>query len=161
VLVPELAWRRALEAAAWRVLTARMSAADTPTRFAIDAVTALRLVAEGYVADARHPLVAPSVLRSHALAILSHAVREGRLDEPVARARLDALASLRMRALGDRVSRATAWRIAQRLELDDPVLAEYLAVAQLQADVLVAGDERIATAAAGIVPLAEYERLRG
>ncbi|WP_022890024.1 hypothetical protein [Agromyces italicus] len=129
------------------------------TRHAIDAVTALRLIREGRNAEVRHPFVAPSLIRSHAMAMLYREVREGRLDERDARTSLEGLASLRMRLLSDRVSRATAWRFARQLDLDDPSLAEYLAVATLQADVLVAGDERVAAAAVGIVPLAAYATL--
>ncbi|MCD5346555.1 type II toxin-antitoxin system VapC family toxin [Agromyces sp. S2-1-8] len=129
------------------------------TRYAIDAVTALRLIRDGRNAEATHPFVAPSLIRSHAMSLLYREVRDGRLDERDARTALEGLASLRMRLLGDRVSRATAWRLARQLDLEDPSLAEYLAVATLQADVLVAGDERVAAAASGIVPLATYDTL--
>ena len=49
--------------------------------------------------------------------------------------------------------------ISQLAAMDDTALAEYLAVASLQADVIVAGDDRIAAAAAGIVPVASYDDL--
>jgi hypothetical protein len=129
-------------------------------RFAIDAVTALRIVRDDPAIGARRRLVGPAVLRSHALSMLYSEVREGSLDEKTARAQLDGIATLKIRLLGDRVSRATAWKLARKLDWDDTSLAEYLAVATLQADVLVAGDERIATAASGIVPLAAYDDLR-
>lgn len=131
-------------------------------RFAIDAVTALRIVRDSRDSagsTAHSQLVGPAVLRSHVLAILYREVRAGTLDERVARAQLEAIATLKVRLLGDRVSRAAAWRIARQLDWDDTGPAEYLAVATLQADVLVAGDPRIAAAAAGIVPLAAYDEL--
>lgn len=52
------------------------------------------------------------------------------------------------------------WKLARRLDWEDTPLAEYLAVAVLQADALVAGDERIAAAASGIVDLGTYGELR-
>lgn len=127
------------------------------TRFAIDADVALRLVREGIAPQ--HPLVGPAVLRSHVLERLYREVRSGALSDAEGRRLLDALAGLRIRLLGDRVSRAVAWRLATALDRDDPVLAEYLAVAQLQADVLVTDDPALAAAADGVVPLADWADL--
>jgi hypothetical protein len=62
-----------------------------------------------------------------------------------------------MRVLGDRMSRATAWRIAAELDWEDPAPAEYLAVTRLQADALVTTDPRLV--GAGVVPIAAYEAL--
>lgn len=93
--------------------------------------------------------------------MLYREANEGRLDEKSARALLEGLATLKIRLLGDRVSRSVAWKLARDLGWDDPSLAEYLAVASLQADVLVAGDETIATAADGIIPLATFDDLHG
>lgn len=129
------------------------------TRYAIDAAVALRLIREGSDADRRHPLVGPSVLRSHALAELYRLARSGALDEADARRQLEALAALRIRLLGDRVSRATAWRIAASLGWDDIGAAEYLAVASLQADAFVTDDAVLAASAEGIVPIASYDDL--
>lgn len=137
-----------------------MASLEGGMRFAIDAITALRIVRDDLDIGARRPLVGPAVLRSHVLSMLYREVREGFLDENVARAQLEGIATLKIRLLGDRVSRATAWKLARQLDWDDTSLAEYLAVATLQADVLVAGDERIAAAASGIVPLATYGDLR-
>jgi len=66
---------------------------------------------------------------------------------------------MKIRLLGDRVSRATAWRIAERLGWDDIGPAEYLAVASLQADALVTEDDRLASAAHGIVEVVGYQAL--
>ncbi|MCR2783939.1 MULTISPECIES: hypothetical protein [unclassified Microbacterium] len=129
------------------------------TRFAIDAPTALRLLADGRPLGAGHSLVAPSVLRSHALSCLYRAVREGTLDEKLGRARLEGVAELKIRLLGDRVSRATAWKLAAQLGWEDTPLAEYLAVAVLQADALVAEDARLLAGAQGVVAVAEFEDL--
>ncbi|MEX0427394.1 hypothetical protein AB3X52_07180 [Nocardioides sp. DS6] len=136
-----------------------MANAESRKRFAIDALTALRIVRDDLDIASRHPLVGPAVLRSHVLSMLYREVREGSLDERTARAQLEGIARLKVRLLGDRVSRATAWKLARKLDWDDTAQAEYLAVAVLQADAFVAGDERIAAAAPGIVPLATYDDL--
>lgn len=101
------------------------------------------------------------MLRSDALRLIYADVRAGRLDEREGRARLDRLATLRIRVLGDRVSRATAWRLATELGWEDPGPAEYLAVATLQADALVTLDPRLAAAAEGRIPVAGVEVLLG
>lgn len=130
------------------------------TRFAIDALTALRLVADGVTVPVPHTLVGPSVLRTDALEILYRDHRAGRITDSEGRRLLDGVAMLKIRLLGDRVSRATAWRIAVRLDADDTRQAEYLAVASLQADVLVADDVALRAAASRIdLPLATFDDL--
>lgn len=130
------------------------------TRFAIDAPVALRLIRDGRSAVDEQQLVAPALLRSDVLAQLYTEVRSGGLDEKTARRHLEGLTELRIRLLGDRVSRATAWKIAIRL--DWPLIgpAEYLAVASLQADVLVTEDARLIEGATGIVATVPYAELR-
>ncbi|MFK0074387.1 type II toxin-antitoxin system VapC family toxin [Arthrobacter woluwensis] len=130
-----------------------------PTRFALDAETARRIVADDPTLGARRALVGPAVLRSEVLSMLYREARVGLLDDREARSQLTGLATLRIRLLGDRVSRATAWRIARQLAWDDVRLAEYLAVASLQADVIVTADERLIAAADGIIPVSSYEEL--
>lgn len=129
-------------------------------RLAIDALTALRIVREDPGVGSRHRLVGPAVLRSHVMSLLYREMREGKIEEKEARAQLDGLATLRIRLLGDRVSRATAWRIARQLGWDDTALAEYLAVATLQADALITADPTLGAAAAEFVPVVDYEALR-
>lgn len=130
------------------------------TRFAIDAPTALRLVAEGRAPAAPHTLVGPSVLRTDALESLYRDLRAGRISDAEGRRLLDGVAMLKIRLLGDRVSRATAWKIAVRLDADDTRQAEYLAVASLQADVLVTDDAALRAAAESIgQPRAAYDQL--
>jgi predicted nucleic acid-binding protein len=129
------------------------------TRVAIDAATAIRLVREGATVHDEHQLVAPNLLRSQALSSLYRDVRRGVLGEDEARALLDGVTTLRIRLLGDRVSRAVAWQIAARLGWDDTTHAEYVAVAKLQADVLVTADEELARQVAGIVRTGPFELL--
>jgi len=129
------------------------------TRYAIDAAIALRLIRDASNADRRHQLVAPSVLRSHALSLLYRDVRDGRITEEEGRQQLEALAAMKIRLLNDRVSRATAWQMAAGLGWNDIGLSEYLAVASLQADALVTENDELTAAASGIVRLAAYDDL--
>jgi predicted nucleic acid-binding protein len=131
------------------------------TRVAIDARTALRLVREQVAVPPEHQLVAPNLLRSQAMSMLYRDVRAGALDDADARALLDGLTTLRIRLLGDRVSRAVAWRIATQQGWADTTDAEYVAVAQLQADVLVTLDPDLAQRVAGLVEVAPYALLGG
>ncbi|SDT14597.1 hypothetical protein SAMN04488543_3147 [Friedmanniella luteola] len=128
-------------------------------RYAVDAVTLLHVVTAGVEVHAAHQLVAPNAVRSQALALLLTAVRRGELDEESALRRHDRVTELKLRLLGDRVSRRTAWRIAREQGWDTLVEAEHLAVARLQADALVTVDPALRRRAEGIVPLAPVEAL--
>lgn len=129
------------------------------TRFAIDPPTLV------YLADGRrkvrpgHQLVAPNSIRSLALDLLLRRVRSGELSEPAAMELHEWMTELKMRLLGDRVSRRTAWKIARENRWSTIRDAEYLAVATLQADALITVDSKLAAKAAGIVPLAKLTDL--
>ena len=129
------------------------------TRFAIDAPAAIRLVREGVTLPHSHQLVAPNLLRSQALSSLYRDVRAGRLREAEATELLRGITTMRIRLLGDRVSRAVAWQVAEQLDWDDTTNAEYVAVAKLQADVFVTLDPELARQVVGIVPTAPFEAL--
>lgn len=129
------------------------------TRFAIDALTAIRIVCEGVAVSEKHQLVAPKSLQTQAMSQLYREVRAGTLGEDEARQILDGITTMRIRLLGDRVSRGTAWRIAERLDWDDTTNAEYVAVAKLQADAFVTLDEKLACEVGGIVPVASFDAL--
>ena len=73
--------------------------------------------------------------------------------------RHERLTELKMRLLGDRVSRRTAWRIARERGWTSTHDAEYLAVCRLQADALVTVDDALAAAAEGIVDVAPLDAL--
>ncbi|MBF0671919.1 MAG: hypothetical protein IR160_04960 [Salinibacterium sp.] len=126
------------------------------TRYAIDAGTALRIIRSNSDADRRHHLVAPALLRSDVLSALYRDVRAGRISEVDGKRQLERLTELKLRLLGDRMSRAASWRFAMRLGWDDTATAEYLAVASLQADVLVTDDVLLAAGAEGIVPVVPW-----
>ena len=129
------------------------------TRYVIDAPTLLHLVAEGVEVSPEHQLVAPNIIRSQALSLLLAGVRQGDITEAVALQRHERFTELKMRLLGDRVSRRTAWRIALDNGWETTFDAEYLAVTKLQADALVTIDADLATKADGVVPLATVEAL--
>ncbi|NYF15700.1 hypothetical protein HDC37_000512 [Microbacterium sp. AK009] len=129
------------------------------TRFAIDAATALRLLADERDVAGAHSLVAPAIMRSDALRVVYAEVRAGRLDDRAAKRTLEALASQKVRLLADRVSRATAFALARERDWDDPGPAEYLAVAKLQADAIITDDPLLISGAEGVVTVAEYEAL--
>jgi len=137
----------------------RRSYAARVARYVIDAPTLLHLVAEGVEVDPGHQLVAPNLIRSQALALLLGAVRRGEITEEVALQRHERLTELKMRLLGDRVSRRTAWKIARAEGWETTFEAEYLAVTRLQADALVTIDPAMAARAADVVPLAPLEVL--
>jgi predicted nucleic acid-binding protein len=129
------------------------------TRFVVDAPTLLHIASAGLQIHPDHQLVAPNSVRSEALALMYANVRRGHLTEAEALRLQDGLTEVKMRLLGDRVSRRTAWRIAREQGWDAIGDAEYLAVAQLQADALVTIDESLARRADGIVPVASLEAL--
>jgi predicted nucleic acid-binding protein len=131
------------------------------TRYAIDAPTLLRIVTEEVRVHPSHQLVAPNSIRSDALTLLLGRVRRGELTDQEARALHTRLTELRIRTLGDRVSRWTSFQIAREQGWEMTYAAEYLAVAKLQADALVTGDEELARAAEGVVPVQPLEALTG
>lgn len=129
------------------------------TRYAVDARTLLHLVSTGMQVHPEHQLVAPNSVRSEALALLYDAVRRDELTDADALRLHERLTEVKMRLLGDRVSRRTAWQIARDQGWAAIGDAEYLAVARLQADALVTVDESLARRADGIVPLASLGAL--
>ena len=129
------------------------------TRYAIDAATAIRVVRERITVSDEHQLVAPNLLRSEALSLLYRAVRRREVSENDAHSILNGITTMRIRLLGDRVSRAVAWRVATQLDWEDTARAEYVAVAQLQADAFITEDAELARELTGIVTLAPFEAL--
>lgn len=124
------------------------------TRFVIDAPTLLHLVDHGLTVDPAHQLVAPSSIRSESLERLLDEVRTGRRTEKEALGLHDRMTETKLRLLGDRMSRRTAWRIAREHDWEGLRDAEYLAVTVLQADALVTVDPALAALAEGVVALA-------
>lgn len=129
------------------------------TRFVIDAPTLLHVVDQEIEVHPDHRLVAPQGIRSHALTLLLSAVRDGARTEADALAAHERLTELKMRLLGDRVSRRTAWKLAREQGWDTLQDAEYLAVTRLQADALITVDAQLTATAEGLVPLAGIDAL--
>jgi hypothetical protein len=104
--------------------------------------------------NSNHQLVAPNSIRSLALDLLLQRVRNGELTETRALELHERMTEIKLRLLGDRVSRRTAFQMATAQRWATLQLAEYVAVAKLQADVLIAVDPDLALKASGTVPLA-------
>ena len=128
-------------------------------RYVIDAPTLLHIVKDGVEVNPAHHLLAPNLIRSQALALLLAAVHDDQLSEADALQQHERLTELKMRLLGDRVSRRTAWKFAREHGWDTTFDAEYLAVCKLQADALITIDSAMAAKAEGVVPLAPIEAL--
>ena len=128
-------------------------------RYVIDAPTLLHLVDAGLQVHPSHQLVAPNSIRSEALELLLGYVRAGQRTEASALEAHERMTAVKLRLLGDRVSRRTAWQLAR--EHDWPILrqAEYLAVTRLQADALVTVDPGLASTARDVVAVATVDDL--
>ena len=127
-------------------------------RYAIDAPTLLHLVQHGFEGG-EHQLVAPNAIRTDAFELLFTAVNSGQLTEAAALALHEGMTALKIRTLGDRVSRRTAWNLARDHGWDGLQYAEYLAVCMLQADAFVTVDPAMTTLAKKVVPLAPLDAL--
>jgi predicted nucleic acid-binding protein len=128
-------------------------------RYVIDAPTLLHLVTNGVKVSPSHQLVAPNLIRSQALSLLFSRVRDGELIEDVALQHHERITELKMRLLGDRVSRRTAWKLAREHGWKTTYDAEYLAITKLQADALVTIDPGLARKAKDVVPVAPISAL--
>ncbi|HTR69547.1 MAG TPA: hypothetical protein VMH41_04900 [Mycobacteriales bacterium] len=128
-------------------------------RFAIDSSALMRIVSDDVAIDPSHRLVAPSAVRSEALDRLLPDVRAGRVPREEASRIHERLTELQIRLLGDRVSRRVAWDLALEHGWDSMRDAEYIAIARLQADALIALDPSLQARATGIVPLRPFDAL--
>ncbi|KMO72395.1 hypothetical protein MOBUDSM44075_04049 [Mycolicibacterium obuense] len=121
------------------------------TIFVVDAPVAIDLASSGAAIPSEHSLTAPTLLRSQVLALVYESVHRGELDERAGRKVLNGIRGLRIRLLGDRSLQDHAWQIAATLNWSDTYRAEYIALTQLQADVLATADSDLAAAARGFV----------
>ena len=85
------------------------------TRFVVDDTAVLYLASEGIEVSGAHELLAPTVLKSQTLSALHEAVHRGEIPADVGRERLDRIAKMPIRYLGDAVLRGRAWDLADRL----------------------------------------------
>ena len=128
-------------------------------RYVIDAPTLLHLVDAALHVDPGHQLVAPNSIRSAALELLLRDVRAGKRTEMAALEVHERMTEIKMRLLGDRVSRRTAWQLARQHDWDTLRDAEYLAITRLQADALVTVDPGLAVTARDVVAVAALDDL--
>ena len=129
------------------------------TRYVIGPDVAIRLAQDRAEIRGEHQLLAPTLLRSQVVSLLYRAVARGDLTEQEADRQLDFVRGLRLRLLGDRVLQRTAWKVASQLGWPDTLDAEYVALAQLQADALVTLDQRLAQQVKDVVTVAPLEAL--
>jgi predicted nucleic acid-binding protein len=130
------------------------------TRFVVDCETLLRVAAGEIEVAAEHKLVAPTLVRSQALAVLYEAARRGEITRAEGLDRVRRINSLRVRFLGDRVLQQQAWKVAEQLEWETTCAAEYVALTKLQADAFVTSDTELSQAVSGLVETATPDALR-
>jgi predicted nucleic acid-binding protein len=131
------------------------------TRYVIGPDVALRLARLEAAVPGQHRLLAPTLIRSQVLAELYRSVRRGELERKAAERQLDYLRGLQLRLLGDRVLQRVAWKIADQLGWPDTFVAEYIALAQLQADAFVCMDPDLSRAVAGTVAVVSIDDVIG
>jgi predicted nucleic acid-binding protein len=130
------------------------------TRFVIDCDTLLRIGAGEIEVAAGHKLVAPTLVRSQALAALYEAARRGEISVAQGLERVTRINSLKVRFLGDKVLQRTAWKVADQLGWETTYDAEFVALTQLQADAFVTSDGDLARAVSDLVETATIDALR-
>ena len=130
------------------------------TRFVIDCETLLAIAAGEIEVAAEHKLVAPTLVRSQALAALYEAARRGEISPDQGLERVTRINSLKVRFLGDKVLQRQAWKVADQLGWETTYDAEYVALTQLQADALVTSDRNLARAVSGLVATATVDALQ-
>ena len=130
------------------------------TRFVVDCATLLRIAAGEIEVAPGHQLVAPTLVRSQALAELYAAARRGEISASEGIERVTRINSLKVRFLGDKVLQRTAWRIADELGWETTYDAEFVALTQLQADAFVTSSCDLARVVSGLVETAPVEALR-
>jgi indolepyruvate ferredoxin oxidoreductase alpha subunit len=108
---------------------------------------------------AEHRLVAPTLVRSQALAALYDAVHRGEITRAEGFEQVRRINSLEVRFLGDKVLQQQAWKVAEQLGWETTYTAEYVALTTLQADALVTSDGELARAASTLVATATPDAL--
>ena len=130
------------------------------TRFVVDCETLLRIAAREVEVATEHQLVAPTLVRSQALAALYEAARAGEITAAEGIERVTRINSLKVRFLGDKVLQRQAWKVADQLGWETTYDAEYVALTTLQADAFVTSDSELARAVSGLVETAGIDALR-
>jgi predicted nucleic acid-binding protein len=130
------------------------------TRFVVDCETLLRIAAREVEVATEHQLVAPTLVRSQALAALYEAARAGGISAAEGIDRVTRINSLKVRFLGDKVLQRQAWKVADQLGWETTYDAEYVALTMLQADAFVTSNRELARAVSSLVETATIDALR-
>ena len=130
------------------------------TRFVVDCETLLRIAAGEIDVAPEHKLLAPTLVRSQALAALYEAAGRGEISVEEGIERVTRINSLKVRFLGDKVLQRTAWKVADQLGWESTFDAEFVALTQLQGDAFVTSDRGVAQAVSGLVKTATIDALR-
>jgi predicted nucleic acid-binding protein len=129
------------------------------TRFVIGPDVAIRLAHNQAVISDEHQILAPTLFRSQTLSLLYQAVHRGELTKQDAERTLTYVRGLPIRLLGDRVLQNVAWKVADQLGWPDTLVAEYIALTQLQADAFITLDAQLGRAVQDLVTVAPIEAL--
>jgi indolepyruvate ferredoxin oxidoreductase alpha subunit len=129
------------------------------TRFVVDCGTLLRIAAGEASVAPEHRLLAPTLVRSQALATVYEAARRGDISVADGMERVARINSLKVRFLGDKVLQQTAWRVAEELGWETTYDAEFVALTRLQADAFVTSDPGLARTISGLVATASIDAL--
>jgi predicted nucleic acid-binding protein len=130
------------------------------TRFVVDCETLLQIAAGEIEVAREHKLVAPTLVRSQALAALYEAARRGDISAEEGIERVTRINSLKVRFLGDKVLQRKAWKVADQLEWETTFDAEFVALTQLQADAFVTSDSDLARTVSSLVKTTTIDALR-
>jgi predicted nucleic acid-binding protein len=130
------------------------------TRFVVDCETLLRIASREVEVATEHQLVAPTLVRSQALAALYEAARAGEISADEGIDRVTRINSLKVRFLGDKVLQRQAWKVADQLGWETTYDAEYVALTMLQADAFVTSNRELARAVSSLVEAATIDALR-
>jgi len=129
------------------------------TRFVVDCETLLRIAAGEVEVAPGHQLLAPTLVRSQALASMYRAARRGDVTPAEGREHVRRINSLKVRFL-DKVLQSQAWMVAEQLGWETTDDAEFVALTQLQADAFVTSDRELAAVVSGLVETAPADALR-
>jgi indolepyruvate ferredoxin oxidoreductase alpha subunit len=129
-------------------------------RYVVDCETLLRIAAGEIEVAPEHTLLAPTLVRSQALAALYGAARRGEISAAEGIERVVRINSLKVRFLGDKVLQRTAWKVADQLGWATTDDAEFVALTHLQADAFVTSDRALSQAVSGLVETATVDALR-
>ena len=129
-------------------------------RYVVDCEVLLRIAAGEIEVAPGHQLLAPTLVRSQALATMYGAARRGEISAAEGRARVQRINALKVRFLGDKVLQRSAWKVADQLGWETTFDAEYVALTQLQADAFVTSDADLARAVSALAETATIDALR-